>query len=376
MAGPPVTVPFNEDYEPPAIARQFAGYRGQQQNPPPSEDEEAQQQQSRFESAVQEAGLPALEDLDLETVLQQAGVDVNNPEVQTIIQLMPSDLDGVTMQALVQSLSTRFPAVPVTGYQTALAESGFTGPGGAPSTAEGGDVRGYYHQRQVAGFVTNPDTGWVQYSTGVLVNPADGRVVYDPTSSAPGSPNWIRQVQAEWSPEKVSEWKTRLKEFGYLTKEQAKTEGIDQSFLAALAGYHTARYQNFGKAVPTDLAAIGEASAAPEFSLTARDFQVQIRNDVREQYRRVFGEDPTDSELGDWSRFVMQSAVQAQKVFERKGATPSSALSLAATEAEEKLVERIENSPEAEFLSESVTENTRLRDALSTAVSTTRSLAG
>jgi len=148
------------------------------------------------------------------------------------------------------------------------------------------------------------------------------------------------------------------------------------TLLTALQSYHVIRYQNFGKPIATDLAAVG-GPGEDEFDLTARDFQAQIRNDVREQYRRVFGDDPSDAELSEWSQFVTNSAVRAQKRFERRGATPSSALSLAATEAEERLVSRIEGSAQAELLAEANSdESTRLRDALSQAARVSAAFGG
>lgn len=333
---------------------------------------------SRFEQAVSKAGLQSPEEYDLESLLRAAGVDVEDPNVQLFIRTLPDDIPPDLLQFYVAQLATKYPSAPVTVYGQAFEASGFTGPQIVMGVTTPSELRGVPESQTVAGgkgFSVHPETGWIMYANGVLVNPGDGSVYFDPTSAAPGSPNWLRQVQTTWTEEQVMDWRKRLVEFGYLTKEQGKVKGIDQAFLDAIQAYHVNRYRNFGTSVPTDLAAIGQIGGQ-RFRLTAEDFQAQIRGDVREQFRRVFGNEPSEAELDEWSRFVTQQAIRLQKVFEQKGATPSTALSLAATEAEERLIEELETSPEASFLRESVEENTRLRDALATAVVTARSLAG
>jgi hypothetical protein len=349
----------------------------------PTEQQVEEQQVSRFERATEQAGLqtPEAAAADLTSLLVQAGVDVTETFVQRWIQTVPDDLPVETLQFYIAQLAEKYPAVPVTQYSQALEASGFNAAPIVAPAARGLAAMGLtteeVRKAAVSGqnFDVNPDTGWVIYSNGVLVNPADGTVMFDPTSSAPGSPNWLQKVQG-WDESKVSEWRSRLYDQGWITKEQAKIKGVDQVFLDSLRSYHVARYQNFGKAVPTDLSAIG-GPGEEEFRLTAKDFQQQIQNDVREQYRRVFGDDPSDAELREWSEFVTHSAMKAQKRFERKGATPSSALSLAATEAEERLVAGFETSPEAELLAEANSdENTRLRDAFAQAARVSAALGG
>ena len=347
--------------------------------PPTEQEAEEQRQVSRFESATEKAGLQTPEQAaaDLTTLLTQAGVDVTEPFVQRWIQTIPDDLPVETLQFYIAQLADKYPAVPVTQYAQALEASGFTGPLTQLGVTTPSEVAGVTPSQVAAGrgFSVQPDTGWIQYTNGVLVNPADGTVVFDPTSDAPGSPNWLQKVQG-WDESKVTEWRQRLYDNGWITKEQAKVKGVDQVFLDSLRSYHVARYQNFGKALPTDLAAMGSAGE-DEFRLTARDFQAQIRNDVREQWRRIFGDDPSDAELADWAQVVTRNALRLQKRYERRGATPSSALSLAATNAEERLVERVETSPEAELLAEANSdENTRLRDAFAQAARVSAALGG
>ena len=337
----------------------------------PTEQQVEEQQVSRFERATEQAGLQAPEQYDLEALLVQAGVDVQDPGVQAFIRSVPDDLPAETLQFYIAQLAEKYPSVPVTQYSQALEASGLaTGPfpWAVPRYEE---VTG----KKPPTFTVSEDTGWIRYANGVLVNPGDGSVFFDPSSDAPGSPTWLQAVP-RWDPDKVAEWRTRLFDFGLLTKEQAKVKGVDQVFVDQLRAYHVARYQNFGKALPTDLSAIG-GPGEQEFRTTARDFQVQIRNDVREQYRRVFGDDPSDEELADWTRMVTQSAMKMQKRFERRGATPSEAVSLAATNAEERLVEQLETSPQAELLAEANSdESTRLRDALGQAARVSAAFGG
>ncbi|HXF73154.1 MAG TPA: hypothetical protein VNO79_11150 [Actinomycetota bacterium] len=340
------------------------------------ETERRREASSRFARAAEAAGLPSPQDVDLEAMLRAAGVDTSEPAVQQFIAAMRNqDLDPAILQAYVAMLAEKYPAVPVTAYAQALELSGFTRPPIVAGVTTPSELQGVPAESVLTPgerFVQHPETGWLMFRNGVLVNPADGSVVFEPNSMAPGSPNWLQRVQETWSDEQVMSWKKRLAEFGYLTEEQAKTKGIDQAFLEGLQQYHIDRYRNFGKPVPRDLS--GQAGGAGDFALTARDFQAQIRGDVREQFRRVFGNDPSDAELEEWTRFVTQTALRLQKRFERRGASPEAALSLAATEAEERFIERLETSPEATFLRESTEENTRLRDALAAAAAVGRSL--
>jgi len=342
------------------------------------------EERSSFEQAVEKAGATLEPDqIDFEELLRQAGADMSDPEVQLVLQTYGSlveTLDPALLQFYAMQIAADHPAGSVTLYSQALEESGFgTAIAGTVRDFAGSPFGGLYGPSisergpVTARFEVQPETGWIRYPNGVLVNPGTGQVFYEPNSSAPGSPYqpWLEKVHA-WSEEKVKTWRERLVDFGYLSKEQGKVKGVDEAFLGGLRAYHEARYRNFGKPTPYDLAA--GTTGASDFDLTAKDFQVQIRNDVREQFRRVAGREPSDAEVAEWARFTTQYALRAQKELGRKGASPEGALSLAATEAEETLIEELETSPGAEFMRESAEENTRLRDALSSAVVVTRSL--
>jgi hypothetical protein len=351
------------------------------------------QTESRYESAQAATGI-TFEEVNIEQMFRDANVDLSEPLVQQTIssytgKIRAADTDQekatkiAELQGLIPLFAQKYPAVPATPYSQALEASGFQGPltqlgVTTPSELRGAGGAGIPPYQTVVGgrFAVQPDTGWMQYANGVLVDPsvplgAAGGVYFQPGSTAPGSQAWLLNVQQSWGPERVKEWRKKLADLGYLSS--AKGKGIDVTFINALRTYHEVRYQNGGTPVAADLAG---GAGTDEYNLTAHDFQTQIRNDVREQWRSVFGHDPSDSELQDWTRFVTRSSLKAQRSLTKRGVPGATAGGLAATEAEEKLVEQLQTSPQAVVMQERYQENTALRDALQTAVATTRSLAG
>lgn len=338
---------------------------------------------SAFEDAVAGLGLttnPA--DADVLDLLTTAGVDVDDPRVAQFIQNYGDKLLLPENSYLVSQLIEKYPSAPTTAYQAALQQSGFQGGFGAiepeataytQAAKEGTSTT--VSSARTKKFEEQPDTGWVRYSSGVLVDPETGQVHYDPTSSAPGSLKWQRENVPNWSDEKIAEWKKRLAQYGYISKDQAKTDGIDAVFLGALSSFHQNRYVNGGKPVASDLSALGAAGAASKPPLVDfEDMKNQIRSDVTEQFRRVMGRDPSSGELASWSQFVIDRGMTMQKDFRHKDyGSPST---MAAAEATEAMVSRLENSPQAEFLGDAAQENTAMRDALERSVMVTRSLAG
>lgn len=330
---------------------------------------------------------------DVRTAFEMAGVDVDDPAVGSLITSIQAQLEGGDAAAanslplLAQSLAQRFPAVPATEYSDAFAASGFSGAYPHPEVAQ--SVLPGLRQRPglspeeldsvQPGAVTQPrfeqqpDTGWMRFKNGVLVDPTSGSVFYEPSSHAPGSPWWKMQVTRSWGEDRISEWRTELSKLGYLTEDQAKVKGVDTVFLNALTTYHTNRYLNGGKPVAGDVA--GAAGAGSDVKpVNLRDFGAQIRNDVRENYMRVYGVEPSDGEVQAWSDYITRTGMQLQKRFIRKYETPMT--DTAATEAEERFIERLESQPDAVFLRESAEENTRLRDTFDRMAQVTSSLVG
>ena len=366
----------------------------------PSPEEEAEEEQaspesrageSRFAKAVEkEFGTQTVQ--SIEQMFIAAGADMDDPAVQAYLDFTISDFKAAdteeertlalaNVQVALPAIAEAHPAVPATTWSENLAASNLEGMGSQiPANVPRYGELGAYRDQPLRKFVRSPDTGWVMYVGGVLVNPdvplgAPGAISYEPGSTAPGSPIWQQNVQTTWSDEKVAEWRKRLFENGYLTKDQSKVKGRpDLIMMSALSQYHEIRYQNGGTPLNADMA--GVAAAGAEYNLTAKDFQVVIRNDVREQFRNTFGNDPSDAELESWTRFVTQTSLRAQRNLTKKGATPATAASTAANIASETLIERIGETPEAKVMQESFEENTSLRDALQSAVVATRSLAG
>jgi len=313
---------------------------------------------------------------EAEQLLRDAGVDVEAPEVRLVLDSAPEEIISPEGQGLVAYFAQLYPSSPATAYSQALDVSGFTGPLIGLGTTTPSEVRGVAATQLLGpgeNYRIHPETGWVMFRSGVLFDPSTGELIFEPNSTAPGSALWLKHVQEAWSAEKVAEWRSRLAEFGYLSPEEAKAEGVDRMFLDALQAYHVTRYQNFGTAIPLDLSASAGVGRA---SLTAEDLQAQIRGSVREEFRRIAGREPSDGEVAEWARFVTRTSLQMQRRFMRRGVSEGQALSVATTEAEERAIERMETSPGAEFMRESAEENTRLRDALASAVVVTRSLTG
>ena len=363
-----------------------------QPTPPPAPEELSEE--SRFVRAAQAAGIPVggvTKEL-LVSLLEQAGVDTANPAVQAVIEnyvYSDPNADDATRQRDVETatwLASQLAMNPeyrtqtaVTIYSQALEESGF-GTAGYQMPPSAAYYQSAEYKRRAAGppttppaYITQPETGWIIYRNGVLFDPSTGQVTIDPTSHVPGSPLWLQGVQS-WSGEQVSSWRKKLYEYGYLSEEQSKGTGVDQVFLTGLQQYHYSRYQNFGRAIPYDLSLT--RGGVGEITVTAKDFQNQIRNDVKAQFLRIFGEEPSDAELESWTRFVTQKSIDLQRFFvRRRDVSPETALSYSSSEAEEAMVSRLESSPTAEYAEDRYQENTSLRDAITQAVQVTRSLA-
>lgn len=359
------------------------GTEGEPETPPPPEPGQ------RYTRAVQ-TSIGTFDALQLEEMFRSSGADLDEPVVQGYLAKAKQDLRAAenqqevtqvitSVQAYLPAIAQKYPSVPATAYSQALEASGFEGGVTQLGVTTPSELRGLNippHELVVGGrFAEQPDTGWLQYANGVLVDPsiplgAAGGVYYKPGSTAPGSPSYLRNVQS-WEPAQVSEWKKRLAEFGYLSKDQAKTKGVDTAFVDALRVYHETRYQNGGKPLASDLASAG---GAEEYRLTAHDFQVEIRNDVRAQWQSSFGGMPSDAELEEWTRFVTKTSLRAQRKLEKRGVPSSTAAGIAAERAGQELLEEVTTSPEARFLAEQNEENTRLRDALESAVIVTNSL--
>lgn len=385
MAGTPV--PFSTDLNPQGGSDEASGEDTSFDIVLPSSQGPVTQTRTgtAYGSLAERYGLPALGELgevspatEMESLLIQAGINVEDPTVRGLLTepAFQEILQGENAPGMFTFLKETYPATPTTAYDEAVVASGFDQitpfTPAARGLAESGSSIAEF-RRSTKNYQENPDTGWIRYPNGVLVSP-DGQVAFDPTSEAPGSLKWQREVVTGWDTAQVTQWADRLAEFGYLSKDQAKkVTSDDPTFLNALQSYHIGRYV-YGKPVSGELSGAGAAGSEKPPLVDFEEMQAQTRNFVREQYRRVYGEDPTDGEVAAFSDAITRQAMSLQKRFRRQEMPGFSGM--AATEAEERFVERLEGSPEAEFLRESEEENTRLRDSLQQAVVVTNSLAG
>ena len=307
-----------------------------------------------------------------EEYLRGLGVDISGLEVQGALAVFDVSapffdqqpaLFDVVLGGVVSELQSKGIIIQ-TLYQQAQELSGFgeTKPVvmGATTPSE---VRGV-----APGVTTVPGlpieqerTGWLQYPSGILVDPTaplgSTNAVYFPAGSkAPGSFGYFQDAQG-WSQEKINEWRARLVELGYLGKD-AKKGAYDVQLQMALQKYHTIKYQNGGKELALEGTKAAEAGVTP---FNFEQIQGQIRNDIRGQWQRIYGEDPTETELQEMQDFVINTS---HKLYQRGQLAPSQA----AAEAEERFVERLEQSPEAQFVIQNQEENTQLRDSILRAV--------
>jgi hypothetical protein len=225
MPGWPATIDWEED-EP--------GFQGQP-SPPVLPVNTSQGQEFVQGAANRGVYVPSSADpgSDFEAMLRSAGVDLDAPEVQWFLQNLPPSMleDQAMSQLFATQLAAQYPDVPTTQYAQALAASGFEGAFPVTRTPESSMGMGAFTPTP-SKFQTQEETGWIRYSNGVLVDPSQGAVIYDPSSRAPGSPAWRREVVSTWSGDKIKEWRERLNEFGYLSKEQPKTAWIKLTLLS------------------------------------------------------------------------------------------------------------------------------------------------
>jgi hypothetical protein len=288
----------------------------------------------------------------------------NDVGIEMIFSLGAGGVEKVLENPLTFSAPPTQYQAPQSSYADALTTYGFEEdmrPVGAarPTTAMYTGSTRYAPTTAVPGswsptdYRTN-ETGALYFNNGAIANPESGEVFFPPNDpSVAGSPAWLRKIQDEWSQETINTWRQRLRQYGY---DVAKEGGFDQVLRDQLAEYHRVRYVNYGKPLPYDQAAdlgLAEDVVLPDKS--------SVHNAVRSHFQRVFGDEPTDEELDEWSGFVMK---QARRLQRRKGYTAD----YAAMAAEERFIERFETDPQVQYVMEQEEENTELSDSL-TAIS-------
>lgn len=291
---------------------------------------------------------------DARRKLEQAGAS------DTIIELLTSsESAAATILAappqIIAQIVANAPGQTASEYQQASQTFGFLSPtnvqtkvlpGQGPSLF-GLQLPGFKFAEPGKGYVTN-DSGALRYNNGVIADPAGGFVYYPPNDAAiPGSPAWLHAVSTKWSEEKIKEWRQRLNKFGY----DVPTKGaVDQQLLAALSEFHKAKYLNFGTPIPFS----SEAADAADEKIFDK---AQAHGAVRAQYQRVFGDDPSDAELTEWTRFIMGTA---KRLVNKKGLTPDSA----ATATQARFEEEFANDPQVQYFQDAEEDNTEQRDTM------------
>lgn len=352
-------------------------YRGEGTSSPGGLENLRDDQGEAFEQAgIRMGGDP---ESQLLQALEQAGVNTNDPTVQAVVQttaarVRAGGIDMAMAQAQVSPLAFNPEYRVQNPYTAAFDESGFSevytgdpldfyGPG-ATAVREGGVT-----PSPAPPFIES-EQGWIQYANGVLVSP-DDQVAIDPASDVPGSAKWLRAIN-DWSSERVQEEKRKLVELGWLPKGAAKSGEVTLEFRDALKNFHYARYINGGTPIQGSFAAGGVDAVDKPKPVDLEEFDSQIRNDVRDQYERIFGYRPGDGEVKLWSDYIIKQGMRMQRRNIGKYDTPMT--ESAAAEAEEQFIERLERTPEARLLRDSEEENTRLRDTLTRMASVTDSL--
>jgi hypothetical protein len=387
MPGGFITPPAGSQY-----AAQVAAAREAQMSEGPvapiTPDEAASEEQHRanYEARVKERSKMTPEELTDAILAEWAdlGVDVERSEVVIAASsnaIQNAYLSNETLfKAMTESTVQQFASKARTEYFAVAQELGLSGyefPAPAPTGAGAQLVR---HKpglepaelpkdllKPGEDYHEDPDTGGVIFKNGVIVDAA-GNVFYPPSKEVAGSRTWLNEARQTWDAVKIAKWKGRLADLGYLPREAVKDPTWNASFQGALSAFYDSKYENYGQALELDEAAGGYGAGGSTFE-NLKTIRATLAAQVRDRYRSVFGEDPTDGEVAAWTETVVDLGNKLQR---RKGLSSGAA----AGEAVARIGERLEGTPQAQFLQDAEEENTRLRDALSTAVVVTNSLAG
>lgn len=279
------------------------------------------------------------------TLLAAAGVD------PTIVQsaLTPGLASLIVRHpALAQEWARKYPSGSATQYSTLEAtEFG----AGVPSDPLA------YNIAANQGFTTSAN-GVKKYANGVMVS-AEGQVFYPPNApNVAGSDAWIANA-AKWDKGKIDKWRKKLADYGFIADEQG---GWAADLPPALKAYHDARFA-YGNGKPIKASGSATMDADPIISDPA-----ERRAAVRAQYQRVHGDDGSDAEIEEWTKFIAQRERRLQRA---KGYSPE----YAATVAEEEFIEKFEGAPQQKYALDVAEEQSTLKDALIQAASATDFLA-
>lgn len=338
-----------------------------------------------FSSAYQAAQEPESWRGKAAQIFRDSGVPMQSDMTQQILQGIDAkseefDDDPTLFDALVNSSMTAFQdsgILTVTPYSAGLQESGFgfdrpefntMKPGPGLYGSENAFIHNFGEYTK--DYVVEPTSGWKQFKNGTLVNPNYeigniNAVLFDPTSRAPGSSIWMNEVVPTWSQGKVNEWRGKLIEGGYLASDSDKGI-VDGEFLNAMRQYQTVRYQNNGTPMAIGPTIPGASGNTP---FDFQQLRGQIDNGVREMWDSIYGQQPDDDEVEPIRDMIIKISSKLYK----RGQLSSQA---AVAEAEERAFTRVQQAPEAQFVTQNTEENTELRDQMLRAVQVTSMMSG
>ena len=277
---------------------------------------------------------------------------------------------GAQAEAVLKYLTATYGA-PESAYQQAAATlvPNLTGAVGEADISEMGIPAVLQNQLQTIppnggrglGYSIDPSTGAVKYENGIIADPNTGDVIWEPTSTAAGTPLWLQQIQNTWDAEKIKTWRDRLEKWGYYTSGTPAGDELTGADLTALVSYHKAKYLNYGKPIAASTG-LGAGGAEPDKFRGA-----EMRGLIRAKYREMYGVDPTEAEEEGWSEML-------QTTYRRLQTKQQLDPGRAAQVTEAKFSEQVEGTEEAKFYRKIAEEKTVLRDALVNAAQLTDSL--
>lgn len=259
---------------------------------------------------------------------------------------------GTEYQKAVQLFTPNLTSSDEVPQAAQLMVDGFQGAGGImPTKVAAGGLK----------YEVDPSTGGLRFENGVVVDPASGTVAYDPTSNALGSPNYFQSIQKNWDETEIAEWRKRLFRWGYLPSKDGPKGELTAPDISALKSYYDNMYANFGRPIKAGSPAGAEGTELEKFH------PAEMRQRVVAKYREMYGTDPKEHEIDQWSDFIQSSFTRLQT---KGGHDPSRAAEI--TEA--KFVNKVEGTEEARFFRKVTDEKTELHDAIVNAVQMTEML--
>lgn len=208
----------------------------------------------------------------------------------------------------------------------------------------------------------HPETGGLDYGDGVIVDPATGDpstgVLYDSSSTAPGSYRWLAKASREWDNSTINKWRKDLRDLGY---NVAKKGEFDQTLWTALDIYYRT-YYFYGKVLPADVASKTNLKQETDVAYDP----VLRRADAREIFTKFWGTEPTDEEINELDGTMAKYTRRALA----HGKSPEGAR----LRGKEEVSEQFFDDPGVQKYQELNVENTELQESMLRAFTALRAL--